>query len=369
MPNFEGVGASGDEPQDVRRLEKPIDRAEVFDSILAGAVDAVGLELRNREDFLEGRSRFLYGFTEKTDSRKGFIKAARLEDKKVCENLKRESGVLHAVRQLNIPSVDQYVPYKEIPEGYAVFELERLDTDKGELLATPELIATANPEYGAWAATTLIKTTGKEIPHGVELGIFKRDERNNSQDSFWRMWQEADLSVLGCPQDDRNWVSDSEYANLRSLFDETKTVLSVMVEKGEKSDVWYFVHNDTAPNNTFFNIENKDALLLDFEHGGITHNLTLAKLVDYGNFYARAWSNAAMQKKFIGKLLSEASPENFKETYEFIKGMVVYGTFYLAKYAMNPEHPEHIMAFKLIKNLPDNLAFLDLLYNNTKDSV
>ena len=100
------------------------------------------------------------------------------------------------------------------------------------------------------------------------------------------------------------------------------------------------------------------------EYSGATHNEALACITDWGNFYARCWPNPEMQQNFIKTLVDATDAKIDQRKAIWIKGAMAFTTIYLAKFAMNPDHPEHDMAKALLRTLPERLQQLDSLLHS-----
>ena len=124
----------------------------------------------------------------------------------------------------------------------------------------------------------------------------------------------------------------------------------------------YFVHNDTSPNNTFFDTNKEEALLLDWEHAGTTHSLLLARYTDIGNFYGRCWPNQEIQKTFLKKIAELFDFKDADFAHRHLRGMIAFATLSLSRQVMHPDHHEHQMAKVLLRELPENLAYIDELF-------
>ncbi len=331
------------------------DRSEYFADIVQRAIgEPRKVQFENVTKFDTGR-RFLYGFTAPLEASGsvGFVKMTRIEDttsgSAKQEQLARESSALQVASALGIPTTPILHPYRE--EGaYALIHLEALDTEKGVLLTSPELIASANPEYGAWVADSLSAISAQALPDNIDTALLKRtDGRNASKESFLGVFHEAYEKVLD------SLTNDEDKQWLANIFAETITDITPMLESSEERDKEYFVHNDASPGNTFFDEEKNRALLLDFEHAGATHNKVLSWMTDMGNFYGRCWPNKEMQQAFVARLAHNASPEDYTK----IKTVIIFGSLFLAKYATAPDHRERRMYQALVGNLKENLAALD----------
>jgi len=338
-------------------------------SIIARSLELTqqDVDLKNPSQFLDGDSRFLYGFTESTGKVAGFLKMARTQE--TNKQLKRESVGMAIARRIGIPTIGILDPYQDILEGYGLIHVEQLDLDHGLILISPELIAGADPVYGARAARAIANAGGRVIPPDIDSIILKRgDWRNESPETFWKVWDEQNNSVFDLVN--ANVVTDllgrDGKERLQKIIEETRTAIEPLIDESGNPNVEYFVHNDTAPNNIFFSDDGETVILLDFEHAGATHNLMLAQLTDLGNFYGRMWPNPEMQQQFLSAYLTKSTPEALEYNYQLLRATAVFGAMFLAKYGMKLEHSEHIMSESLLSNLEGNLAFLENTYNELK---
>ncbi len=319
------------------------------------------VKLQNPEAFLKGHHRFLYGFTEPPTETSGFLKLARTPEN--SQQLRREDLGLGIARVLGIPTVGTLHPFQNTPEGYGLLHVEKLDPEKGIVLTSPQLIAGADPVYGARAARELAKAGGRVIPPDIDSSLLKRgDERNQSAETFWGVWETQNKIVFA---GENVTLVDTLIGSekLHTIVSQARTALASLVDSGTNPNVEYFVHNDTSPNNMFFNGKSDQVTLLDFEHAGATHNLTLAQLTDLGNFYGRMWPNPEMQQQFLTAYLAISSPDLVEHNYQLLRGVAVFGAMFLSQFAMQPTHPEHLMALSLIANLATNLSVLEQQYN------
>jgi thiamine kinase-like enzyme len=237
--------------------------------------------------------------------------------------------------------------------------MEALNAENGEIPTNPELIATADPKFGQWAGDAIAHAAGKEIPKNIDASILKRnDSRNESFSSFSNVWDNASHKVLMREPNEGELLSAADAQRLLQIITDVRNSIEPFIIAAQNDQVLYFVHNDTAPNNTFFNTKMETALLLDFEHAGATHNKVLAQLTDFGNFYARCWANPEMQKEFLKSLISADLTGNREDNKNIARAVVVFGTINLAQYGMDPQHPEHAMSKMLLKHFEENLALL-----------
>lgn len=333
-----------------------------------------GIEFGNLSRYLNG-SRFLKGFTAQTDERPaGFFKMSTgpeiQKDTEIVreseERIAREWNGTKLAREIGIPSVNILTDYRETAGKKRILELEQIDPDSGAFIPA-ELVKNADPIYGEKAAAALMVASGKEIPSDVSAeGVNNGDWRNKSLESFLIVWHESDR------------VFDPQYADIVSqvvrsdkLKEIANTALSELQEEIPQHatpDRRFFVHNDAAPNNMFFQDTSADrqeqTLLLDYEQSGYSTNKFAAQLTDLGGFYGRAWANKDMQQAFIKGIMDASTEDSPEYKYKLAKSSIVFGTLFLAKYAMEPTHPEYQMTRNLLGNLEENLAFLDKIYKS-----
>ncbi len=145
------------------------------------------IHLVNAKSFLERRKRFLYGFTNPTGQTPGFFKMAQTPE--YNRQLERESIGIAIARRIGIPTVGIIHPFQNTPEGYGILHVERLDTENGIILTTPELIGGLEKsrarELGARAAVALFAAGGRVIPSDIDSSALNRgDRRNQSPKTF-----------------------------------------------------------------------------------------------------------------------------------------------------------------------------------------
>jgi hypothetical protein len=328
------------------------------------------VHLRNSDKFTERKSRFLYGSTEPSNQPAGFFKMSQMPE--TNRQLERESIGLAIAHRIGIPTVAIIHSYQHTPEGYGIIHVERLDAENGTILTSAELIAGADPIYGARAARAIASASGRKIPSDIDSSLLHRgDWRNQSPETFWRVWAKQN-NIIFSPENTELVDSLIGTERLRTIVEDTRTAIEPLINSGTNPDVEYFVHNDTAPNNIFFSDTGENVLLLDFEHAAVTHNLVLAQLTDLGNYYGRMWANPNMQQEFLTTYLAQSTPETLEYNYQLLRATAVFGAMYLAKYGMRSGHPEHAMSVSLLRNLENNLTRLDQQYaamkgnNNTQ---
>ncbi len=307
-------------------------------------------------------ARFLYGFTEpgEQQAEAGFFKMSRPENN---VQLMRESAGLAIAARIGIPTVRILHPFQTTPEGNGILHVERLDGETGTILTSPELIAAADPRYGVRAALAFLRAGGRIIPIDIDSSPLKRgDWRNESSETFWKVWGEQN-GVVFSPENAELVDRLTGTEKLRKIVDQTRTEIEPEIAAGTNPDAEYFVHNDAAPNNTFFSDIDDEVLFLDFEHAAASHNPTLAQLTDLGNYYGRLWPNPEMQQQFLISYIEQSTANSVDYNYKLLKAVVVFGAMYLAKYAMRSDNGEHPMAVSLLKNLEGNLSILDNQYN------
>ena len=325
------------------------------------------IEFGNFEKFADGKNRFLWGFTKAEDPSltPGFIKMGPVSNEetsasnkeKLDDFLYREVKALETAQRMGVPSVKILQDFTITPDKkHALIHLEALDSNDGSALTSAEMIAAADPELGTWAATTLHDFAGREIPPNTETASWKRwDERNETPEVFNQTWQ-ADAQVV------LSGLKEKHRLRFAKVIEQVKQELDPVITASQTSDKEYLVHNDASPSNTFFNETTRQAILLDFERAGTTHNQSLAVLTDISTFYGRCWPNPNMQKAFIRQYLESSPPEQRAKEYIQLKGAIVFGSIFFAKFAMDRNHPEHTMAVGLLGSLEKNLAYLDKTY-------
>lgn len=271
---------------------------------LAAASEITGsdteINFTNSEAFYRepDKSRFLRGFTISRDGTRGFIKMAPTN--RNGRQLRREAEAMQIADQLGAKTVRQLKPYTETSDGLAGMHLvEALDPKDGQSLTNKEMIAGASAEYGEWAGRAIASLSGREIPPEINSQILKRDDdRNSSVESFWQVWHNSEAKIFDLPEDQQVLLSQTQIAEYRSALRDIAAAVEadIMADFDEKK--LYFVHNDIAPNNIFFNQSEQSALLIDYEYGGATHSQLLAQYTDYGNFMLAAGRTPKCKKLF-----------------------------------------------------------------------
>lgn len=310
------------------------------------------VEFQNSDKYSSGENRFLVGFTDVRDE-KGFVKLC--EKTELKQQLRRETDAMVFANKIGIPTIRVSSPYQETSQGIGIIHLEALDSQKGNNLGSAELIAGADPLLGKKAGEMLAGVVGRDISSEKDAAFLKRtDERNASLDSFWGKWKQAEAIVTSTEFGEVDpWLVET----IKRAAQDLEPFLAETVTDGE-----YFVHNDVSPSNMYFDNVDDRVVLLDFEHAGATNNPRLAAITDLGNFYARCWPNPEMQKEYAKSLLENLKGRTSEETLTLVKGLMIFNTIYLAKFAMNPEHREHKMAEMLLKNLRENIQTVEEYY-------
>lgn len=313
------------------------------------------VKLVNPDQFSEEGCRFLYGFTEsKGEQPAGFFKMAKTPETK--KQLEYENIGIKIASEIGIPTTSILQPYTDTQEGYGIIHVEKLDSENGIFLTSPELIAAADPKLGVTAAHALCASIEKEIPTDIDSTILKRgDWRIDSIETFTKVWNEENDIVFN---PNNKFVGSEE---LMTIVDQTKVTIDPLINDYHNPNIEYFVHNDMALNNVFYG-NDKKITFLDFEHASVTHNQFLAQLTDLGNFYGRMWPNPEMQQEFITAFLQESAVDKREYNYQLIRASAVFGSMFLSKYAMKSDHKEHLMSQSLLGNLKENLKKLDEKY-------
>lgn len=316
--------------------------------------------LFNPDRFDRGDNRFLYGFSWPADPNQaiGFIKGARIQSgtpEPLHAFLAQEAQALEIAGQLGIKAPRVLNKYREAESQTAYIHIEALNGEDGFPLTSLELIAAAKPVFGKWAAETLLQAAAREIPPGTDISAIKRlDERNSSLQAFWQTWESDSKIVLDS-------LSGEKKEALQAIFEKTRKELEPLVTQAETPDKNYLVHNDISPANTHFDEKKQEAVLLDFERSSVVHNPVLAWMTDVGNFYARSWSNPAMQKEYLKTIVEKIDRDHLAEEVLKLKATIVFESNFLAKWGVDPKHPEHAMTRALCDTVEENLNYIDQL--------
>lgn len=324
----------------------------------------------NKEDFEIKKDRFLFGFAEGKESEPDlFIKMTKIGVGNNTERLLDESRIMRAVQKLEISSVCQIHEYQE-KAGYAFICFEKLDMEKGDLLANNELIASAPREYGTLAGQTLHVISGKEIPPDFDCTVFKNNDiRNRSLESFMAGWNESVKKVIDFDPNKQDVFKQGEINMVRKLIEELQAEIVLAQSKRNDNGKKYFVHNDASPNNIFFGTNGGETTPLDFEYAGVTENYLLARITDFGNFYSKLWPNPDLQKTFLSSIIEQSDTKNIDEIYHTTRVVVGYGSLFHTQYVIDPEHEEHYSARPDIDNMFKNIEFLRELYEEKKKRI
>lgn len=317
------------------------------------------------DDFLQGRSRFLFGFTPDSGSRPAsFLKLAKTENTKL--QLRREIKAMEIAHELDIPVLSIHSAYTETSNDLGVVLIERLTSEKGTLLANDELVAGANPEkrYGARAAKLIARCIRKEIPKTLDSSMLVRDwKRTQSAPMFWQQWEEQNNIIM---KDEHVGVFSHflPLVNFQKVLRNVEDRVHQIIAKDEHELEEFYVQNDNSPSNMFFingPDNNSGDVLLDFEQVAATRNPSLGFITDVSDFYNRAWANSEMQRDFLQTFLELAPAEKKAEWKELLVASVVFGTGYAASLYMEPNHFRHKKAVVLLQSLEENINFVESL--------
>jgi hypothetical protein len=312
--------------------------------------------------------RFGYEMTAARPDRPAmFWKVAQVPAMK--RQLARESCGLQVAGALGIPTATLLVPYEETADDRARIGLARFDPQAGRVLSGREPLAQADPAYGVQAARALVAASGRALSPEMDTALLQRhDWRNQSPTTFWRGWASMKEILLASQHHEmRDRLISRAY--LVALLERIEETLKTRLKREGVPGQEVFVHNDCSPSNLFFEgpatAPETRVLLFDFEYAGATRHPVLAQLTDWGNYYGRCWPNPAMQQAYllalarsgVGRATGES--ERGEEQEALVEAVAVFGTLSLARFAMEPGHPEHVMAVSLLEQLSENLAQLE----------
>ncbi|OGK23336.1 hypothetical protein A3F58_02585 [Candidatus Roizmanbacteria bacterium RIFCSPHIGHO2_12_FULL_37_9b] len=352
------------EPKEIKSTAEGNSLAVGINSEVASCIGVKPEEIEWSHSFLEviaDKTRYGHGFTLKTEKYpQGFVKIAK---NKICRaGLRREMTGLHIAKKLGVKTVSLLLStYLETTSGYGVIFLRRLNHDEGITIPNNEALATAPRELGAIAAKFILRSTGQVVPINLsadeKAALNRNDERNSSPESFWRIWSQQNAEVLK-PEFDEIRDRLVSKATLLRIINKAEFDIRPFVDAPVQTGRDFLIHNDMTPNNIGFPHLDKpkeETTLFDFEYAGATDNRFLALCTDLGNYYGRLWPNPAMQEDFILTLLDDSALCPPSERLKMAQAFVVFGTFYMAQFAMSPAHYNHQMSIELLKRLQGNL--------------
>lgn len=337
-------------------------------------------KVRDARSSIGGNRHFDYFFVEHP-SGPLFVKEAPQET--LNKNIEREALATQLAGQLGIPCKKVHTfnttegsrPWGR-REDKSLVALELFDAQDWDFFGTPEQIAgldTSQINALSKAAVTCVrKLSENPIPLSLDISVLHSnnpyDQRYVSLDGVAHEWQLTDsvLEQLGNVFEHDIEEKHHRFSELRAEAEES---VRDLVSRSPATIERYFVHADLAPNN--FCIDPKRApedswRALDFEHAASTRHKTLARLADFSNFFGRCWPNPELQKKVAQEALQIGSEElSLDDRKRFARAAVIFGTFFLAKYGMDPEHEAHNMTTALLHNLEANLLGIDQAYTAT----
>lgn len=329
-------------------------------------------EIWDASDYVGGRTRYAYYVAMSTGRIIAFIKATN--NAKLQSNLRREAQATMLASSLGIPCKEVlYFPqasdmYIE-EEGIGAIALQFLEPadwlfvrNKEELAALVESEINAIVQTAIKALTTY---SGFALPAHMDTSVFRSREtadwRYRSGDHLARAWNESIVVVNSIGNIFPHHVGATRH-RFRTLFQEG---YDYGLHTTHTPGVEYLVHGDFDPYNiamprTDSYDDPRESLVLDFEEAGKTNYKELAQFCDASNFIGRCWPNPALQQELIRSLAQKLCQERTKEECQrFMRAVVIFSAFYLAKYAMDPKHAEHDMAVAVLTNLGDNLDVID----------
>ena len=121
--------------------------------------------------FDEADKRYKYGFSQDKSGKKGFFKITKQPEENA--NLQREVAGMDIAANLGLPTVSIYDPYVETAKGRGLMHVEQLEVEHGTVLANNELLASADPEFGARYAQVVGNLRNSRIPKSLDTTFLK----------------------------------------------------------------------------------------------------------------------------------------------------------------------------------------------------
>jgi len=305
----------------------------------------------------------------------GFVKITKSGKPDLVRNLGRESFIAQHAQELGIPAVKCLTPITPVKDKYFLIQLEALSPKDGIAYMGKEMHASAPVEVAAQATGAILSLYQKTIPGGLDTSMLERQhERNADSESFSTVWQDENEKVFGSDNseivahlcqttpDKKDGIS-----NLHQIIDTAQRYLETLIPAGQDDTHEFLSHGDADLNNMFFK-HNGEVVLIDWETAAVTHNWFLAQLTDLSNLYGRCWVDPEKQKQILSSIVKSDCFDDLETRYRVAYSVAVFGSMYLAKFAMDPNHHEHPMTQSLLGNLQGNLDHLNAEYQSLGQS-
>ncbi|GEM_PF-4325313 len=322
-------------------------------------------------DKFERRGFYNYFFSE--GQKEAFVKTGRTPEANT--HLRREAASAQIAKDLNIP-IKQAVPLKGSTEfdNYSekdevgVLGQELLSGDEWTFLVTPEMIEHADNDlardYGSALAEIAMTKLGNEIPTQTSIEPLRHDQnadwRYRSPELCNKVWQESSERVIANLDVVYPSNLEEEQAKIAALAAEGIARMDFLVANSPAEEgKHYFVHGDFDANNICLKPDGTEYRVLDFEHAGASQYQPLARLTDVSNCFGRCRPNPVMQESFIRESMRVHKEKSHEDAYHLLRSAIIFGTLYLAKFGMDPNHGEHPRVAQQLKQLDHNLKSLD----------
>jgi len=358
--------------------KESINRQQVLADFRQQVADTVGTQsenlgrsIKSAEHFLFEGGRYCCLINGPAGAETGFIKIAHAQEPKLVQNLGREVFVAQHAQELGISAINCLTPPTLIGNEYLLIQLQVLSPNDGVAYTGKEMHAAAPLEVAAQGTTAILSLNRKEIPREIDTSMLDRQhERNASPEAFSATWQNQN-EIIFSPKNRETVATLCQTApdtndgvnNLRQTVEAARGFLDDLIVKGQDDSHEYLSHGDADLNNMFIK-NNGEAILIDWETAAATHNWFLAQLTDLSNMFGRCWVDPEKQHQVLSTILKSDCFDDLQTRYQVAYSVAVYGSMYLAKYGMDPNHHEHQMSLSLLGNLKGTLDYLDSEYRS-----
>lgn len=279
-----------------------------------------------------------------------FVKVSLTDEARTT--LANEASSWSVCRKLGVPVVPVYSAAITSAGNYLIM-FENLDMDQGVVL-NPELLFEVSPSVGKRYAEAVASMAGKELD-AQTASFISRNHFCAASTTHFRTTVNAHLAVVFERQN--STLLDKLAGNAEELLTlaiQTFDQLHAQIAAEEREGRQFLSHGDAAPNNMYLpNDPKQPTLMMDLEWAGASTSRLLARLVDFGNCYARLWPNPPAQREFLATLAGDRELGS-----EFARKCAIFGTLYLTQYTLAENHPEHAIAVALLGGLRENLKSL-----------
>jgi hypothetical protein len=357
------------------------------------------IKFTNLEGFIKG-DRYAYFFTKQC-----FGKIAKEPNHKL--QLAREVSNTLLAQDLGFDTTGVSLPYSEIDSEHGMVVFDKLSSEDGSAFVSYEDISGLSDEeaqkYGSRSAQTLMSHGFAKLPSDEDATRFlHRGAEGWSQmvDSPESLKNGIDqrrsfIDYPGIVENLQQVVGDSvDVAELAREFSRLPQLIDLLIEHFPKQDDEYFVHNDAGIQNIFFRANSQDGqepdLMIDFEAASATHYPILGLIRDIQQYFGKVWANPDLQKQFIKGCFDWKSRDNPdlnepNNRYYLLRAAIELGSLHFSHFPLKrvvqrveqdhgpgvdsiksaiDEEREMDLPLSLLKNLPENLKYLDDLYQN-----